>query len=57
MMNRLRILFFPVILAGAIFLFRPVSAQAVAGSSYVQCLGVVTARCPPSWRRGVPFRP
>ena len=43
MIRRLRILFFPVLLAGAIFLFRPVPAQAVAGSSYVQCLGVVTA--------------
>ncbi|MGL3709420.1 hypothetical protein ACSYAY_00950 [Leptospirillum ferriphilum] len=31
------------LMSGAIFLFRPVPALAVAGSSYVQCLGVVTS--------------
>ena len=43
MMRRLR--FFPALLliGGVLFLFRPIPAQAVAGSSYVQCLGVVTA--------------
>ena len=42
-MRRVRILFALLLIPGAVFLFRPVPAQAVAGSSYVQCLGVVTA--------------
>jgi hypothetical protein len=42
-MSRQIILILPMILAGAFFLARTTPASAVAGSSYVQCLGVVTA--------------
>ncbi|MHB1728890.1 MAG: hypothetical protein ACYCT5_11375 [Leptospirillum sp.] len=40
-----RICFFPfmLLMAASLFLLRPEDARAVAGSSYVQCLGVVSA--------------
>lgn len=42
-MRRVHFIAALLLFAGAVFLFRPAPAQAVAGSSYVQCLGVVTS--------------
>ena len=42
-MRRFRFLAALLLIGGATFLFRPDDARAVAGSSYVQCLGVVTS--------------
>ncbi|MEC4682275.1 MAG: hypothetical protein VST70_01145, partial [Nitrospirota bacterium] len=42
-MRQIRFLSFLILITGSLFLFRPDDARAVAGSSYVQCLAVVTA--------------
>ncbi|MCL5284257.1 MAG: hypothetical protein M1313_00620 [Nitrospirae bacterium] len=43
MMKHFRFFPFMLLMAASLFLLRPEDARAVAGSSYVQCLGVVTA--------------
>ena len=42
-MRRIRFFPFMLLMAASLFLLRPEDARAVAGSSYVQCLGVVSA--------------
>ncbi|MCL4485120.1 MAG: hypothetical protein M1537_02075 [Nitrospirae bacterium] len=42
-MKHFRFFPFMLLMAASLFLLRPEDARAVAGSSYVQCLGVVTA--------------